>query len=101
MTTAQPTTGLDITTKFFFLAFLLFFFKPTVVIDNQPNVGPWGTYRYPVAPGHHTVRIFFKYLFLREACAAETSVDVPEGAVVPITYKAPWLILLPGRITVG
>jgi hypothetical protein len=94
---------IEITATFFILAFLLFFFKPTFVVDGQAYTGqPWRTpVRFPVTPGRHTVRIFFPYLFIKECGPANVEVDVPAGTTVPITYKAPWLVFLAGRTSVG
>lgn len=84
---------------FFFLAFILYFFKPTVVIDGVENVTRWGTADYPVAAGPHTVKVFFKYLFLKEAGRSEVTVDVPAGQVVALRYRAPWFVFNQGKIT--
>ena len=101
MAAQQPQTGIEITAKFFILAFLLFFFPPTFVIDGQPTKAQWRKpFFFPVAPGRHTVRVFFAYLLFREAGPAETQVDVTEGSVRRVTYKAPWLVFLSGKLTV-
>jgi hypothetical protein len=92
-------TGMMVTTKFFFLAFLLYFFPPTVVIDGTANQVKWGSHFWPTPPGDHSVKIFFKYLFMKEAGPAETTVTVPEGGTANVTYKAPWLVFLKGKIS--
>jgi hypothetical protein len=94
---------IEITATFMILAFLLFLFKPTFVIDGQAYTSqPWRTpVRFPVSPGRHTVKIFFPYLFIKECGPATVDVDVPAGSATPITYKAPWLVFLAGRITAG
>ncbi|MGH9025009.1 MAG: hypothetical protein ACRDWD_02675 [Acidimicrobiia bacterium] len=94
---------IEINATFLILAFLLFFFKPTFVIDGQAYTSqPWRTpVRFPVSPGPHSVRVFFPYLFIKECGPADVDVDVPPASTVPIEYKAPWLVFLAGRVSVG
>jgi len=54
----------------------------------------------PVAPGHHEVRVFFRYLGIMDAGVGETQVDVTSGSARRVTYKAPWLVFLRGRMAV-
>lgn len=94
---------IEISATFVVLAFLLFFFRPTFVVDGQAFTGqPWRTpVRFPVSTGRHSVRIFFPYLFVKECGVTDVDVDVPAGSTVPIEYKAPWLVFLAGRVSVG
>ncbi len=102
MATQQPQTGIEITAKFFPLAFLLFFFPPTFVVYGQATRAKWREpLVFPVTPGPHTIRVFFTYLFLREAGRAEAQVDVPEGTTRRVGYKAPWLVFLRGKVVVS
>ena len=98
---AQSQTGILVTTKFLFFAFILYFFPPTVEIDGNAEKVKWGQQFFPTAPGQHTVRVFFKYLFIKEAGPASTTVTVQEGQTAQVTYKAPWLVFLQGKITTG
>jgi hypothetical protein len=94
---------IEISATFVVLAFLLFFFRPTFVVDGQAFTGqPWRTpVRFPVSPGRHSVRIFFPYLFVKECGVAEIEVDVAAGSTLPVRYAAPWLVFLAGRTHVG
>ncbi|MEO6123843.1 MAG: hypothetical protein ABIR32_09035 [Ilumatobacteraceae bacterium] len=95
-------TGIEITAKFFVLAFILNFFKPVFVIDNQPVKGAWKTPTFfPTSPGTHQVQVHFPYLFIKEAGKGVQAVNVQPGQVVRVGYKAPWLIFLPGKLTVS
>jgi len=99
--TQQPTSAVEITATFFPLAFLLYFFPPTFVVDGEPRRGRWREpATVPVTPGHHVVRVYFRYLFM-DAGVGEVPVDVAEGTVRRVGYKAPWLVFLRGRMTVG
>jgi hypothetical protein len=95
------TAALDIKTSFFPLAFLFSFFKTLVIIDGQ-DMGPipWGTHRFPVMPGQHTVKLSARYLFYTNMMANETTVMVGPGQAVGVAYKAPWIVFLRGKITV-
>lgn len=95
---SQTTTGITVKTGFFFLAFLLFFFPPTVVIDGNAQKSKWGEQFFPTTPGEHTVKVFFKYMFLKEAGPASTTVQVPDGQSVRVSYRAPWIVFMNGRI---
>jgi hypothetical protein len=97
-----PSTGVEITAKFFPLAFLLFFFPPTFVIDGQSMKGQWRT-PTPIAlsAGRHQVKVYFRYLWFMDAGVGEVAVDVTEGSLRRITYKVPWLVFLPGRMSVA
>ncbi len=88
-------------TSYFFLSFLFHFFKTLMVIDgtDQGKV-PWGTQRFPVAPGRHHVKISARYLFFTSMMANETVVDVWAGTVVRVKYRAPWLVFMKGKIAV-
>jgi hypothetical protein len=90
-------TGLEVTTRFFPLAFLLYFFKPTIVIDGTPTRVKWGTVFFDLQPGRHHVEIFFRYIFM-DAGKASVDLDLAAGQTLRITYRAPWLLFLPGRI---
>ena len=80
--------------------FLLF--PPTFVVDGQVMKGKWREpTTIPVAAGSHTVKIFFRYLFIMDAGVGEAQVTVADGAVTRVGYKAPWLVFLKGRMTVG
>jgi hypothetical protein len=102
MGTAPATSGIEITATFFPLAFLLLFFPPTFVIDGQPTAGKWRTpVTIPVSAGSHHVKVFFKYLGMFDVGSAQTTVDVSDGSARRVSYKAPWLVFLSGKLAVG
>lgn len=85
-------SAIEVTAKFFPLAFLLFMTKPTIEIDRKPNTVSWGKHRFDVSPGRHTVKVSFKYLWLNEAGANSIDVEVPVGATVRVRYyMPPWM----------
>ena len=103
MTAATPTpTGIRLSTSYFWLAFLLAFFKPQVAIDGaQPVRVPWGDTIFPTAPGRHHVNVWFNYLFFGACGKAELMVDVPPAGLLPVRYKAPsWFVFSPGKLVV-
>jgi len=101
MTQSQPSEGIEITATFLFFAFILYFFPPTFVVDGQTMKGAWRKpTMIPVSTGSHTVRVFFRYLFIMDAGVGEIQVDVPSGTVRRVSYKAPWLVFLRGKMTV-
>lgn len=103
MTAATPSpTGIRLTTSYFWLAFLLAFFKPQVSIDGAPPVRvPWGDTFFPTAPGRHRVNVWFNYLFFGACGRAEIIVDVAPAGLLPLHYKAPtWFVFSPGKLVV-
>lgn len=98
---AASSAAIEIVATFFPLAFILFFFPPTFVVDGQAWRGTWRQpMPVPVTPGRHVVRVFFRYLGIMDAGVGETEVDVPSGSTRRVTYKAPWLVFLRGRMSV-
>jgi hypothetical protein len=93
---------INLETKFFPLAFILFLFPPRVEVDGGPAQKiSWGSTALQVAPGSHHLTVYFPYMFImRRAGKAEIDVSVEEGQTVTVRYKAPWLVFLPGRISV-
>jgi hypothetical protein len=91
-----------LTTKFFPLAFLLFFFPARAVVDGEEQkVGWFKTTDLPVSPGTHRLRVYFPYLIPREAGSAEIEVPVAEGQTVNVSYRAPLLVFLAGKIKIA
>jgi hypothetical protein len=89
-------------TKFFFFAFLLYLFPARAQVDNEvPVKVGWGTNDLSVSAGTHRLEVYFPYMFMSKAGRNEVQVDVPEGGTVGVTYRAPWLVFLPGKMTVA
>lgn len=96
-----PPTGVLVKPSFFPLAFLLFLCTPTIVIDGQVYKGGWNKDNFfPMMPGRHTIKIFFKYLYMKECGANSIIVDVMPGQVRRINYYMPPLMLAQGSINV-
>jgi len=92
------TTGIEITTGFFWLAFLYYFFKPTIVVDGVPTKTTWGTQFFGLQPGRHHVHIFFRYLFM-DAGKGDVDIDLMPGQIRRISYRTPWFVWSKGKIT--
>ena len=89
-------------TSFFPLAFILNFFKAQFSINGStPAKFGWTTAPIPVQPGTYTIEVFFPYLMMSKAGKASTTVTLAPGQTVNVAYRAPWLIFLPGKITVS
>jgi hypothetical protein len=96
-----PPAGIRVITKFFPLAFLLFFCTPRIHLDGGPPVPrKWGETDIPVYPGRHQVRCYFRYLFYRAVGDNSIVVDVAPGQLVTVQWKAPWLVFLKGKWSV-
>ncbi len=97
----QPQSGIELESSYFWLAFLLYFFPPTVVVNGHaPGKVTWGRIFIPLAPGRHQVRVYFHYLFM-DAGDVTATIDVHEGHVTSVTYKAPtWFVFNAGKLAV-
>ena len=85
-------TGIEVTTGFFPLAFILFLCTPRVVVDGTVYMRPWGAAFFALPPGPHTIRVFFKYLFMNECGANTITVNVQPGQVTRVKYNMPpWM----------
>ena len=98
---ASTGTAIEVTAKFFPLAFILYLTRPTVWIDGTAHPSSWGTNRFDVTAGKHTVKVAFRYLFLKEAGANSIDVDVPEGTTVKVRYRAPLIVFIKGSLKTG
>jgi hypothetical protein len=97
MTESAAPTGINVTTKLRPLQFVFYLCRPKVVIDNgEPVVIGWGKSFVPLAPGEHTVRCYFRYLYLPRAMESSTTVNASPGQVIELRWKARWIIFLPG-----
>jgi hypothetical protein len=95
-------TGIRITAKFFPLMWILYFIKPKMGVDGSEFQGKWKEPVFvPVPAGRHSVTTYFPYFIPKKAGAGEISVDVAEGQIVDVTYKAPWVVFLKGRMSIG
>src|SRR5262249_19562989 len=54
----------------------------------------------PLPPGQHTVRCYVPYIFFSTMGDNSVVVDVTPGQVVGVTWQAPWLAFLMGKMTV-
>ena len=74
--------------------------RTRVELDGQRQVLPWGELRVPVAAGWHQLRVSFRYLWM-DCGAATKDLEVRGGQIVEVTYRAPWLVFLAGKLRVS
>ncbi|WHT18070.1 hypothetical protein N8J89_33930 [Crossiella sp. CA-258035] len=84
-------------TSFFPLAFILNWFKPTLIINGRPGPINWGQTPIDLPPGQYHVKVFFRYIFM-DAGPAEAMIPIGEGQTVPVFYKAPAIMFVDGAI---
>ncbi len=90
-------TGIHIKTGFFFLMWMLYFFKPAIEVDGEKTQLKWGKAFIPTTPGQHEVEVYYNYIF-GPTSRAKMTVNVPEGGHVALTYSAPPLIFMSGNL---
>ncbi len=85
-------TGVEVKLGFFILGFLLFACTPRVEIDGKVHKKYWGTHFFPASPGKHTIKVYFRYLFMSECGANSIDVSVTQGNITRIAYYMwPWM----------
>ncbi len=82
------------------LAVLLVLTKFVIEVDDTEQDGSWGQRTVTVAPGQHTVRMWFRYLG-KPCGVAEVSIDAQSGATPSIFYRAPLFVFSAGKATVA
>jgi len=93
-------SGIEVTLKFFPLAFLLLFCTPTVEINGMKHRRSWGTHSFGLAPGQYHVKIYFYYFFMPQCGENSADVTVSPGSVTNITYNMPPWMFAKGSISV-
>ena len=91
---AQPdqgvVTGIRLRLQFLPINHVFASAQPVVELDDQAPVAlRWGDTFIPTDAGTHRLRCSFRYTVHPRAGDASTSVVVPEGQVVELTYDAP------------
>lgn len=98
MTDNAAPTGIILNASHLPLARFLYSAKITIEVDGVPNTARWGRGFVSTAPGRHEVSVSFRYLFYKRLGLASIVVDVPAGRVVTLSFKAPWLITMAGKL---
>ena len=98
---AVPGSRIQVSVKFFPMAFLFFFCTPVVVINGVANRLPWGTHQFDFPPGQYHVRIYFPYMMWPECGANETSFQLEPGALRRVNFYMPPWVFSKGSISVS
>jgi hypothetical protein len=94
-----PPSGIAITTKYSFLAWLYAVVKPKIYLNGYevPVMG-WGRTFLPTAPGQYHVHVYTPYWFPSRVGPADYSVVVHPGHLVELEYKAPVFTFVRGSL---
>lgn len=82
--TGESQTGVEVELGFCPIAFLLFFCRPRVEIDGVVQKKTWGTHFFPTTAGQHTVKVYFRYLFMSRCGANSLDILVRERNVTKV-----------------
>ncbi|MER5432327.1 hypothetical protein [Streptomyces sp. NPDC002588] len=91
-------TGFSIQGRHNPMQVFLYFIGLTVEVDGKAHKGAWRSRFIPTTPGSHQVNVYFRYLFKTRCCEAGITVEVREGQMVELEYRAPQLMTSPGRL---
>lgn len=93
---SQQPSGITISTKYHWLAFLLALFKPKALINGHEVPLVWGDNHIPAPPGIHHITIWVPYLW--KVGQATITVDTQAGNSVTVFYAAPAIVFMAGAI---
>lgn len=105
MTDATGKTGVQVTYgnlfkwwpwmwSFWFVGMIIpFLFDPKIIIDGESHDGVRDADKnfIPTSPGQHTVEAHYRQGFIKKAGRSSTTVNVTDGQVVQLKYRAPFL----------
>lgn len=91
---------LNLKTKFFPLAFILYLFPPLLTIDGgESQKVRWGDNTLQLAAGSHHLEIYYPYFWFLRAGKAKTDLTAQEGQTINAVYHAPtWFVFARGKI---
>ncbi len=92
-------SAIAVTTKFIPLAFILYFFKPKVVLNGHelPQQG-WGRQVIPVQPGQYHLEVYTPYFLPPKVGQSALDVPVAPGQTVELEYKVPAVVFMKGSL---
>ncbi|MFI0469454.1 hypothetical protein ACH347_35725 [Saccharopolyspora sp. 5N102] len=97
---APPAPGMGrivIDCSYFWLAFMLMFFKPQLTINGQPGpILTWGKTPVDLPPGQYQIGIHVNYLW--QVGLATAVIPVNAGQQVDVHYAAPVIVFMNGAI---
>ena len=94
-------SGVEASVKFFPLAWLLLFCKPTITVDGQPHRLGWGKHFFELPPGRHTLRVYFRYFWMSRCGDNSVEVNVLPGKTSRVSYYMPPWIFAKGIMKVA
>jgi hypothetical protein len=86
-------SGIEVNAGHSWLMFSLPLAAPTITIDGVAHKRSWGTWTFPVTPGHHKVEAF--YTWFNERARASLELDVEPGQVARIKYYVIFSLITP------
>ena len=93
-------TGIQLTTRIFPLAFLLFFFKTNVIIDGVVTILPWGSHYFPLALGAHQVTMSCRNFIPPTFGKNSIWVNVVSCEMTHVEYRSPFIGFMKGTLKV-
>ncbi|MDX2362636.1 MAG: hypothetical protein QNK23_17640 [Crocinitomicaceae bacterium] len=94
-------TRIEVKTGFFFMAWILYFCTPVIVINGEMNRRKWGVTSFELPPGTYTVRIYFPYIMKPNCGENQVTLELKEGETKYIKYNMPPWMFSKGKITLS
>ena len=94
------TSGIEIKTGFFPLAWFLYFVTPTIEINGEKHKKKWGESFFDLPAGNYRIKISFPYMGKSECGANEIQVTLSEGQKRKVTYNMPPWMFAKGSIKI-
>ena len=87
-------TGIEVSTSFFPLAWILYLCTPRIEVDGEIFIKPWGTHFISLDPGRYDVVVYFPYGFMSRCGENRIQIRLREGDVARIEYYMwPWMFM--------
>ena len=92
----QQGSGIALTTKYHWLAFMLGLFKPVIEINGYRAGNAWGRQVIPLQPGQYQLHVHVPYLW--PLGTANLPVNVYPDQFVELEYRAPMIAFIRGAL---
>jgi hypothetical protein len=96
----EEETGIEVSTSFFPLVWVLFLCTPCISINGKVKPRKWGRHFFGVKPGKYLIECWVPYLFASKLGWSKRQVKVYPGEVTKVSWYFMGFFLFPGTFTV-
>jgi hypothetical protein len=93
----HPTSGLQLTTGFIPLQWILYFKRPVLEINGQARELSWGTETIPLPPGQYQMSVYVRGLFMRQF-NTQANLTIYPNYVTGMSFYTAFFIFMSGTL---